>query len=317
MPSGGSAQGGRPATGGSNAGAAGGLGGRVATGGTMSTGGATGAAGAPSTGGVTATGGKVGTGGVAGAATGGAPPMGGAPGSGGMPAICGQGSSECVNSTQVRLCNAATLDWDPPVTCMNACVGNACGGNCKPTAKRCLTDTPQFCDNTGQWKDLATGACGPGLCSGGACLTSSHYGHTSGTGEVGAPPNTLLAIQIQIPVDGMLTGLGAVANQAAGQHLVLGLYTSGTNGPSALIKSTASITVAKGTNEASVAPTPITAGTYWIMENCDSTTFFLSDDQPVTYRNSTSTFGPLPVMINGSLGMLPGNAIDVYAIVAH
>jgi len=182
--------------------------------------------------------------------------------------------------------------------------------------KRCSTDTPQSCDQTGTWKDAATGACPPGLCASGACLTITNVGFTTGSAESSAPANNLVGVQVQLPA-GVLVGLGFIATQTTGQHLIVGLYTDVSGSPGKLIQSSGQLTVATGTNEVSLTHTTIAAGAYWIVEVSDGTTHFASPGQSITVAVSSFTFGPLPMNIVGGLPTATGNAPDLYARVAN
>lgn len=323
--------GGAPGSGGAAANGSGGAtiaGGATGTAGKMGGGGA---GGTPGSGGVVGSGGVSGSGGILGAggmmsgvagAGGGSGGVGsggvgtGGVGTGGtMVPACTATQTRCVNATDVQACSDG--QWETTATtCPNACVGNACGGECRPQAKRCSTDTPQTCDQTGTWRDASTGACSPGLCSAGACLTTMNYGFSTGGAESLAPSNSLVAVQVQLPA-GVLVGLGFITTQSAGQHLYLGLFTDVSGHAGKLIQSSAELTVATGTNEVTVTRTTVTAGTYWLLEVSDGTTHFASPGQSITIGLTSYTFDTLPMNIASPLPTTMGNAPDLYARVAN
>jgi len=308
---GGAASGGAAGTIGSDGAAIGGAGG---AGGKVASGGAPGSGGGPGSGGMPATMGSGGAGGASGASGAGGIGSGGA-GTGGVTVpACGATETRCASTTEVQACNAG--QWGTISTCPNACVGTACGGECKPDAKRCSTDTPQTCDQTGTWRDVSTGACPVGLCSAGACLTTMDYGYTTGSAESSAPANDLVAVQVQLPA-GVLVGLGFITTQTTGQHLILGLYTDVSGHAGKLLQSSGQLTVASGTNEVAVTHTTLTAGAYWLVEVSDGTTHFASTGQSIAVGVTGYTFGPLPMNIASPLPTSMGNAPDVYARVAN
>lgn len=227
---------------------------------------------------------------------------------------CTRAATQCVSATEVQSCDD-TGHWGAITTCANACVDGACAGKCRPDAKRCSIDMPQRCDSTGAWQDAAA-ACGRGLCSDGDCLATSDYGFTTGTAESAAPSDSLVAVRVELPA-GMLIGLGLITTQTSGQDLIVGLYTDAAGGPSKLVQSSESFTVAKGVNEASVTDTTIAAGTYWIVEASSGTTHFASTGESISVGVTSFAFGPLPVSIVGALPMATGNAPDLYAVVAN
>jgi len=302
-------------SGGSPTGGAAGLGGK-GSGGAPGSGGTIGAGGAPASGGTIGSGGTVGSGGATsgGAGAGGFGAGGSASGGATVPA-CGPSDTRCVNATDVQTCSDG--QWGTTMTCTNACVGNACGGECRPGAKRCSTDTPQTCDQTGTWRDASSGACAPGLCAAGACLTTMNYGFTTGSAESLTPSNALIAIQVQLPA-GVLVGLGFITTQSVGQHLYLGLYSDVSGHAGKLIQSSAELTAAVGTNEVAVTRTTVTAGSYWLVEVSDVSTHFASPGQSITIGIASNyTFDTLPMTIASPLPTTTGNAPDLYARVAN
>jgi hypothetical protein len=320
---GGTGQGGVPGTGGAGgtlgsggatASGTGGAGGKLAGGGAPGSGGASGSGGMPTTGSGGASGmsGSAGAGGVSGG-SGGAGTGGAGTGGATVPA-CGATDTRCASTTEVQACTAG--QWGMISTCPNACVGSACGGQCKPQAKQCATDTPQTCDQTGTWRDAPTGACPAGLCAAGACLTTMNYGYSTGSSESLAPANDLVAVQVQLPA-GVLVGLGFVALQTTGQHLILGLYTDVSGHAGKLLQSSGQLTVAIGTNEVAVAHTTLTAGAYWLVEVSDGTTHFAGPGQTIVVGVTSYPFAPLPMNIASPLPTSQGNAPDLYARVAN
>jgi len=313
--------GGGPGSGGS-AGATGSGGAGVGSGGTLGTGGKPGGGGAPGSGGVPGSGGlppTTGSGGAGGIAAGGGSGSGGlgsgGTGSGGTAVpVCTVTQTRCASTTEVQACSSG--QWGMISTCPNACVGNACGGECKPEAKRCATDTPQLCDQTGTWRDVSTGACPPGLCSAGACLTTMNYGYTATSAESAAPQNDLVAIPVQLPA-GVLVGLGFITTQTAGQSLIIGLYTDVSGHAGRLIQSAGPLTVLSGANDAAVPSTTLTAGTYWLVEVSNGVTRFASTGQSIVVGVTAFTFGPLPMNIASPLPTSMGNAPDMYARIAN
>jgi len=312
--------GGGPGVGGSGAGAVG-SGGTPATGGMVAGGGAPGSGGLPGSGGTPATTGSGGRGGTAGSAGTGAGGVGtggvgtGGAGTGGatLPA-CTATQTRCASTTEVQACSGG--QWGTISSCPNACVGDACGGECKPQAKRCSADTPQMCDQTGTWRDLSTGACPAGLCSAGACLTTMNYGYTSASAEIAAPQNDLVAVPVQLPA-GVLVGLGFITTQTTGQSLIMGLYTDVSGHAGKLVQSTGALTVLSGANDAAVPNTTLTAGTYWLVEVSNGVTRFASTGQSIVVGVTAFTFGPLPMNIASPLPTSMGNAPDMYARIAN
>lgn len=320
---GGAGQGGVPGTGGvagtlgsggAATGGTGGAGGKLASGGAPGAGGVPGSGGMPATGsgGTSGTAGTAGAGGVSGGSGGAG--TGGAGTGGAMVPACGATDTRCASTTEVQACSAG--QWGAISTCPNACVGNACGGECKPQTKQCATDTPQTCDQTGTWRSASTGACPAGLCAAGACLTTMNYGYTTGSAESVAAVDDLIAVSVQLPA-GVLVGLGFITTETTGQHLILGLYTDVSGHAGKLLQSTAQLTVATGTNEVAVAHTVLTAGKYWLLEVADDNTHFASTGQSIVVGVTNYAFGPLPVNIASPLPTAMGNAPAIYARVAN
>ncbi len=121
----------------------------------------------PGTGGSAGTGGYAGTsslGGHAGAS--GTSGTGGGGGTGGMGG-CTPGSQMCLSNTMLQTCN--TAGQPQTMTCPNACINGACGGQCVPGTNSCMSSTVlQSCTSTGT---LQTITC-PDVCKNGACTGS-------------------------------------------------------------------------------------------------------------------------------------------------
>lgn len=78
-------------------------------------------------------------------------------------------------ATRPRLFRSATTKWGPTTACQNACVGNACTGECVPGATRCSSETQlQTCNEQGQFLggSICPFACVNGSC-GGECSPGS------------------------------------------------------------------------------------------------------------------------------------------------
>jgi hypothetical protein len=172
----------------------------------------TGAAGAPAAGGVGGVGGAGGSGqggkGGAGAGRGGSSPGGeggasgeagqaGTPGGGGTTVVGGAGGmggsgpkpvckpneTQCNADGQKETCGADG-QWGEPETCPFVCVGDTCGGECKPGLSDCLNDgvTPRKCLDDGTWEPQT--ACAA-VCVGGSCKASCPIGdHQCASGDL-------------------------------------------------------------------------------------------------------------------------------------
>ena len=74
----------------------------------------------------------------------------------------------------------------------------------------------------------------------------------------------LLGFRMVIPEDAMLVGFGLIGREA-GSAFKMALYRDAGGVPGALVASTPSTALAGGRQEITVAPTPVTAGAYWLM----------------------------------------------------
>ena len=84
---------------------------------------------------------------------------------------CSPGDTMCATNKNVQTCSAAGA-WGVATPCTNACVANACGGQCSPGATRCSTtdsNQPQTCGSAGQWGNTGlpcdNGCIDPGVCA--------------------------------------------------------------------------------------------------------------------------------------------------------
>jgi hypothetical protein len=88
---------------------------------------------------------------------------------------CVTGATECVTTTQRRVCSGGR--WSAAESCTNACVGSDCGGECVPGAQRCASASEaQRCSDRGEWG--AATACAMGSCSGDGCVGECTAGLT-------------------------------------------------------------------------------------------------------------------------------------------
>jgi len=105
----------------------------------------------------------------------------------------------------------------------------------------------------------------------------------------------LLGSPLEVADDATLTHLAVIA-KSDGVHVVLGLYADAGGGPGALVAATAPTPVAVGRMEIPVTPTPLAAGTYWIMGLYDGDAAVGADDSDPTAMvvYAPAVFGPLP-----------------------
>ncbi|HET9957703.1 MAG TPA: hypothetical protein VFQ61_24565 [Polyangiaceae bacterium] len=82
---------------------------------------------------------------------------------------CTQGATECVGTTKIRTCGSNN-QWGQATECQFACVGNACGGACKPGARECTAPGAaryRACNDQGSWSTTTcsdTQSCKAGSC---------------------------------------------------------------------------------------------------------------------------------------------------------
>jgi hypothetical protein len=75
--------------------------------------------------------------------------------------------TQCTSSTQMETCSS-TGDFANPTTCQFACVGDACGGQCRPGEKRCTGNDLEQCSDQGMWSfnTSCQNACVSNACGG-------------------------------------------------------------------------------------------------------------------------------------------------------
>jgi hypothetical protein len=84
---------------------------------------------------------------------------------------CTPDATQCLSNVRFRGCSAGV--WSEAADCANACVGDACSGDCRPGLTRCASESSvQTCSDQGEWgaatacmnacvNDACTGVCAP------------------------------------------------------------------------------------------------------------------------------------------------------------
>lgn len=112
------------------------------------------------------------------------------------------------------------------------------------------------------------------------------------SGDGGFGQNYLLGQQISVPTAGNLVKIGFVSQQA-GPNIKIGIYTSAGTAPGTLVAQAGPVAIVQGTNEISITPVALAAGTYWYMAIYD-TTGHIGADTAGTTGTSTIDYISLP-----------------------
>jgi len=145
------------------------------------------------------------------------------------------------------------------------------------------------------------------------------YGNaTEFSGASQHTPGYLLGGSITVPQDSTLTYLGVIA-KSGGPHVILALYSDAAGEPDRLVASTPATAMTVGAMEIPVTPTPLAAGSYWIMGEYDGAASIGIDESdpnvPVRYLEqsfSDPLLDPLPPAFSYS-----GQAFNYYVKVAE
>ena len=211
-----------------------------------------------------------------------------------------------------------------------ACAAGVCSMSaCSTGFLDCSTDentSRNGCETNVTADSANCGRCGKVcsslVCRNQTCLTTTKYGNI-GAGSSTSPfsQDFLAGIAVDIPVAGVVTGLGAVLYDATTTcHMYLGLYKDVAGNPGALVATVAApALVAPGGKELSVnPPVDVPAGTYWILGVWDDTaTFSSNSSSTVVWRFVSYTYAALPA--SAPVGMDAYNLPppNLYVIVAQ
>jgi hypothetical protein len=229
------------------------------------------------------------------------------------PNNCGQCGKVCPN------------DWAHSTP---TCAGSTCGHACTAPYDNCDGLATNGCESNlttdGNNCGHCTNACTSQVCRNQTCLTTTRYGNTgSGTGNSNFGAGYLAGIQVYVPTASVLTGFGVVLyGTTASRNMYLGLYKDVTGAPGDLVATiAASVLVAPGGKEVSVAPAPvdIQAGTYWLLGTWDGSASFASNSTTgVTWRYAAfAPFGPLPSTAPTAMQSSTLAPPNLYVIVAQ
>ncbi len=239
-------------------------------------------------------------------------------------------AGECINpQTSIDNCGACGQACGAQNGTPSCTTGVCSMSDCSPGFLDCSTDentSRDGCETDGNSDSANCGRCGnecpSKVCRNRACLATARYGNT-GPGVSSSPfeRDFLAGIQIYIPNQSVVTGLGAVLYDAtASCTMVLGLYGDVAGNPGALVATIASpALVAPGGAELSVdPPVDVAAGTYWILGVWDSlATFSSNSTTTVTWRYASRPFGALPSTAPSSMSAISLPPPNLYAIVAQ
>ena len=179
--------------------------------------------------------------------------------------------------------------------------GSACAGCTSPTSTT-TTTSPSTSSSTTTTTTLA-----PGLDVGNDVEFPNASAHS---------PDYLLGGFVTLPAPGMLTHL-CVITKAGGPNVILTLYSDGGGDPAHLMALTAATPMTLGRMEIPVTPTPLAAGTYWIMGVYDADASIGIDEtdpgMPVRYTGQPFS-SPLPNPFGAALEYT-GQQFNYYLVV--
>ena len=209
---------------------------------------------------------------------------------------CKPGMAECTSITQRRACDSRGA-WTPASSCTNACVDGVCTGDCVPGSLECATETSvRRCGDDGRWDEAAP--CSSGQCKDRDCSPLMVFGRSSlESGQEAVQKDTLIGIELNIPVACSLVGIGIVVAAVPGPvHAYFGLYTDFGSAPGNRLALSAEVELHEGLNEFELPKVLLSAGTYWILFVLDQyVSVATSADTTESWMFAPSAYGDPPL----------------------
>jgi hypothetical protein len=196
----------------------------------------------------------------------------------------------------LTLVNGTVIPSNPPPACANQPTATA-GPSPTPTVTRTPTATGLFSPTPSRTPtSTPTFTFTPTASSG-----TFNVGETTILGNTySGLANQLVAQQVTLSQTATIQSLSYYVSTASGQ-LRLGIYNNAASGPGALITQTAAFTPTTGWNTQPVlAPTQLSAGTYWLAFLPQNNTLAGRVNPTGTGRYYTYTFGALPATYSTS-----------------
>lgn len=202
-------------------------------------------------------------------------------------------------------------------TCLNgACsAGSCCTNACSNGMVQCGSSTTiQSCqvqaNGCAAW--VLTRTCpSPSDCESDACTVRYGFPSPLTNTATNFNPGFLFGEEITVSEPITVIKLGANLLTSSGGSAIFALYTNSGGLPSTLVVNTVSAPVVAGLNEIPTAPTPIEAGTYWIMAEYSATVEMNTGASDVDEYVS-EPYGTIPSQITTTDS--PGNDLPYYVV---